>query len=236
MVALASIDIIEGRPQLSAQLLAALIFRAGHRIKVGENSDKACEVTIERSDGLAEHTVRWTMTDAQRAGLAGKANWQKHPRQMLHARALSECARITCPDVALGLDSDGGVEPEPAHVEVVRVVEPPPHLVPPDGGALDVEPPPDLPDPRITGPQMRKIGALLTHWQQQNRALDREERRSMIAALAGVEHLASASDLTVTEASAAIDALEALLNGDEAAGEDDDQEDPHDEHDLGGEG
>ena len=38
MVSLASIDVVDGRPTLSAQLLAALVYRAGHRITVIEST------------------------------------------------------------------------------------------------------------------------------------------------------------------------------------------------------
>lgn len=120
MVSLAGIDVVDGRPTLNATLLAALVYRAGHKIEVTENSDKVAEVRIERADGLGSATVRWTMTDAQRAGLAGKRNWQTYPRQMLFARALSEAARQACPDVALGLDVDL-MEPTPEQGKPVTV-------------------------------------------------------------------------------------------------------------------
>lgn len=238
MVSLASIDVVDGRPTLSAQLLAALIFRAGHRITVIESSDKAAEVKIERADGLGEAQVRWTMADAQRAGLAGKSNWQKYARQMLYARALSECARMVAPDVALGLDVDLGapdqsprpaptvvqVNPTPtpavAHREAVEaeeavLVDPEPTPTPaaPQRAAQPAEEPAEE---LVTPAQMRKLGALIGDWERrEGRKLERDERRRFIGFMAGIaqpDTLGSAKDLTRAQASEAIDQLQAALD------------------------
>lgn len=249
MVSLASIDVVDGRPTLSAQLLTALIYRAGHRITVIESTDKAAEVRIERADGLGEATVRWTMADAQRAGLAGKRNWQQYGRQMLWARALSECARMVAPDVALGLDvaADPDVVQQPpprSATTVVQVEQMPPTRVveaavapeapdpaPASTPAMNalravlpeaadiiegtIEPDPEPERRMITRPQLRKIGALIGDLErQEGRKIDRDERRWLIADMAGIADpgsLASANDLTAEQASAAIDTLTARL-------------------------
>ena len=64
----------------------------------------------------------------------------------------------------------------------------------------------------VTRPQMRKIGALIGDYEQaEGRKLDRDERRSLIAAMAGVTDLATANDLTSEQASKAIDTLTDLI-------------------------
>lgn len=69
-------------------------------------------------------------------------------------------------------------------------------------------PPPDM----ITGPQRRKIGALIGQLEKHDgHRMDRQERRDFIAALLEVEHLESANDLTKSQAGDVIDRLEALL-------------------------
>jgi hypothetical protein len=93
-------------------MLAARIFAAGHTIEWVQATDRACTVRITRGDGLSTAEVTWTIADAQRAGLAGKKVWQQYPRHMLRARALSECASMACPDVALGIDVAEGDAPE----------------------------------------------------------------------------------------------------------------------------
>jgi hypothetical protein len=237
MVSLASIDVVDGRPTLSAQLLAALVYRAGHRITVIESTDKAAEVKIERADGLGEATVRWTLADAQKAGLAGKSNWQKYGRQMLYARALSEAARMACPDVALGLDVEMMSDPDdpprrPTVVQLQPQPDPEPAPTEPETGPIvsetapngDQNPPPtpqlppglppELPpaEPLISGPQMRKLGALIGQWEHLHQMkLDRDQRRALIRNMAAVDHLESAKDLTRDQASAAIEALHLAL-------------------------
>lgn len=105
MQSLKSIDVIEGRPGISAELTRALILRAGHELWVEEST--SARVTMggrrrETPDGPASY-VTWTIEDAKRAGLERKDNWRKYPRAMLIARATGELARTLFPDVTLGL-------------------------------------------------------------------------------------------------------------------------------------
>lgn len=238
MTALRSLDTIEGGVQMKTKATLARIFRAGHRVEWIESTDKACEVRIERGDGLTTAQVRWTMADAQRAELAGKAVWRRYPRAMLRNRALSECAELACPDVILGLEVGdevaalgASVAPEPARVVQVSQLPTQPQQQPqraPQGPApaperpiIDVsdaevvDEPAVVEDPPaedlVTSAQMRKIGALLGEMERlDGRKLDRDERRGLIAAMAGhpdPDSLQSAKGLTKAQASAAIERL-----------------------------
>jgi hypothetical protein len=211
MTSLRGLDVIEGKVAMTAQMLLARIYRAGHRVVWVAANDKEARVRIERGDGLGEAEAGWTIGDAQRAGIAGKAVWSKYPRAMLRARALTEAAAMACPDVALGLEGapdHADTEAAPARIQV-HAPEPEP----------DPQPEPDVveaeiveeeePEP-ITGPQMRMMSALIRkHEQTTGTPLDREERRNLIARLAGIDQLATAKDLTKEEASRVIDALQA---------------------------
>ena len=86
MASLRGLQVIEGSVSMTAQMMAGKILAAGHRVEWVENTDKAAEVRITRGDGLGEATARFTIADAQRAGLAGKTNWTKYPRAMLRAQ------------------------------------------------------------------------------------------------------------------------------------------------------
>lgn len=245
LTSLRSLDVIEGSVQMKTKAILARIFKAGHRVEWLESSDKACEVRIERGDGLTTAQARWTMADAQRAELAGKAVWRRYPRAMLRNRALSECAELACPDVILGLEvGDEGPamgasgSPEPARVvQVAQLPTQPqqqpqrapqgPELTPErpvidvanaevvdESGTVEAEPVADL----VTAAQMRKIGALLGEMERlDGRKLGREERRGLIAAMAGhpaPDSLQSAKELTKAQASAAIERLtEAVAEG-----------------------
>lgn len=231
MTSLRGLDVIDGRVSMSAQLVAAKLQAAGHRIDWVESTDKAAEVRIVRGDGLGEASARWTLADAQRAGLAGKTNWARYPRAMLRARALTECAGMVASDVLMGIEATEPGDPavtasratttiEPPQVPALQAGQPEPDPEPEAGPQSEAEPAADPgPVPADPGPvpvtpaQLRKLNAQLTQLERgDGRKLSREERRDMIAALAGVEQLATAKDLTADEASRAIEALARTLD------------------------
>lgn len=111
MVSLAGIDIVDGRPQPSAEMMRSLILRRGHRLLVTEASGTRATVVGRRVDTGDSLTITWTKDMAEQAGLAGKDNWRKYPRAMLVARASADVARMLFPDVIGGLtlpdDGDG---------------------------------------------------------------------------------------------------------------------------------
>ena len=130
MAALNNINVIQGKPTISPQLMLALIHRSGKLDAVHIDGDATqCTVLLKRT-GLREHTETFTMDDAKRLGLAGKDNWQKQPAVMLRWRAVAACARVVFPDIVLGFytaeemgadvtftdDGDLQVDARPAHV------------------------------------------------------------------------------------------------------------------------
>lgn len=102
MKALQSINIIEGRPTLSAELMRALVFAAGHRLDITKSTNDHVTLYGRRRGGSAAQ-VTWTLDDAQRAKLTGNPAWAKYPRAMLLARATSELCRMLFPDIIGGL-------------------------------------------------------------------------------------------------------------------------------------
>lgn len=125
--ALAKIDVIDGKPTMSSELMRGLVLRGGHDIWVEENTTTRVTVCGRRVGREFVSKVTWTMDDAQRAGLKGKQNWQKYPRAMLLARATSELCRLMFADVLGGISysveelEDGDERPSE-----VAVVEAPP--------------------------------------------------------------------------------------------------------------
>lgn len=103
MTALQFIDVIEGRPAQRAQLARMLIQSKGHAIWVEESTNTRCTWCGRRAGEEHVHRATWTLDDAQRAGLVGKENWRKYPRQMLSARATGDLARMAFADVLGGM-------------------------------------------------------------------------------------------------------------------------------------
>jgi hypothetical protein len=103
MQSLRMVNVIEGRPAASAELMRALVNRAGHRIDVVESRQDRVTLAGRRRDTGAVAKVTWTIGDAQRAKLTGNPAWAKYPRSMLLARATSELCRALFADVIGGL-------------------------------------------------------------------------------------------------------------------------------------
>lgn len=101
--AMNQINVIKGKPALSADLIAVLVRRAGHRLRV-EGDDTYAQATVIRADDpdYIPKPVRWDMERAKRAGLLGNPSWQKYPAAMLRARAISEAARAWANDALYG--------------------------------------------------------------------------------------------------------------------------------------
>jgi hypothetical protein len=144
-----TIHVIKGKPTQSADLMLSRAREAGHKVRIRQEPGQ-CTVSIWRSDDPEfENSVTWTYDDAVTAGLCEmrnnrpysrsqkgeKQNWEKYPRAMLRARAISECVRMACPEVLHGaiytpeevgawVDQDGHpVEPPVAPVQQLRPVQ-----------------------------------------------------------------------------------------------------------------
>lgn len=103
---MSGIHIIEGKPALSSNLLAALIKRSGkydYRIRMSTDAD--CKIMFLQKVGDAWEELglsEFSMEDAKRAGvIRDGGSWKKYPKAMLFARALSQGARMFCPDVSI---------------------------------------------------------------------------------------------------------------------------------------
>ena len=198
--------------------MAAKILAGGHAIHWVNSTDQECTVKIVRRDGLSEAEVRYTMKDAQRAGLSGKGNWAKDPRSMLRWRALSNAARMACPDVILGLDVGDvapdqatGAEPSTWTAVQVNTTEPEP-VEEPTPEALPAGS--DSPE-TVTQAQLRKLNAQLGELQKlHGEKWDKDHRRGVILQAAGLtpDAVESATELTKVQASQAIERLDELIS------------------------
>lgn len=104
MTAVTGIHVIEGKPTASADLIAGLVRRAGHKLRVW-GDDREAHAQIIRCDdpSFDGFHVVWTMDRAKAAGLTGKAVWRQYPAAMLRSRAITEVARMACSEALHGV-------------------------------------------------------------------------------------------------------------------------------------
>lgn len=119
--------IIQGQPALRSDAMLARFQAAG-------GSVQWIDYTDERVTGIFSHPaggkieITWDMARAKTAGLGGKDNWRKFPRQMLAARCISEGVKRVYPGVAVGTYTPEEVqdfEPPPERVIHGERIEPP---------------------------------------------------------------------------------------------------------------
>lgn len=137
MTAINGINVINGKPTMSADLMAGVVRRAGHTLRVRENSpESVTAMLIRRDDPDYTFEVTWDRARATQAGLwGGRGGWSKYPSQMLRARAITEVCRQGANDCLNGIVytpeelganvtfTDDGMErvvPSPASARMVR--------------------------------------------------------------------------------------------------------------------
>lgn len=101
--AMTSIHVIEGKPSASADLMAVMVRRAGHKLRV-RGDDTYAEATLIRADDPEfPFEARWDIPKAERANLARKDVWRSYPGAMLKARAISEVCRTGASEALFGV-------------------------------------------------------------------------------------------------------------------------------------
>ncbi len=111
----AEYHIIQGRPALRADAMLARFQQAGGSVEWGTYTDAEVSAIFTHAQG-GSVKIEWTMERAKKAGLTGKDNWNKYPRQMLRARVISEGVRTCYPAVCVGVYTPEEVQDfEPAH-------------------------------------------------------------------------------------------------------------------------
>ena len=98
----AEYHIIQGKASLRADAMLARFQQAGGRVEWHDHTDEQCSATFSHPQG-GSLRVDWDMKRAKAAGINGKDNWKKYPRQMLRARVLSEGVRAVFPAVLQGM-------------------------------------------------------------------------------------------------------------------------------------
>jgi hypothetical protein len=101
--AITSIHVISGKPSASADLIASLVRRAGHKLRITGDGTRAVAQIIRADDPDFTYEAVWDKDKAQKAGLWGTGNWAKYPAAMLRSRAITEVARMGASDALFGV-------------------------------------------------------------------------------------------------------------------------------------
>lgn len=169
MQGLSDINVIQGKPVFSADLMVAQCKRRPDVckfIRLVESTEERAVYETQRAGSPEPERFTFTMADAEGLGLRGKDNWRKQPKTMLRRRAAAQLAREVYPDLVRGYDPDEAEDfarPRPVPVEVVPPEPKPPSLESPPqiaeavevlGGTVE-----NVEAPRASGP--KPIGDVL---------------------------------------------------------------------------
>jgi hypothetical protein len=102
MTAVERYHIVQGRPVMRADAMLGEFVRMGGRVEWIKRDDTEASATFSHPQG-GSVTVSWTIEMARKAKLTGKDIWSQYPRQMLHARCVSEGVRSVLPGATNGL-------------------------------------------------------------------------------------------------------------------------------------
>jgi hypothetical protein len=109
MQAISDVNVIQGKPVMSADLMLALCKRRPdvcRYIRLVESTPTQATYETQRVGAPEPERFTFTIEDAKRLGIAGKDNYQKQPATMLRRRAASQLARETYQDLVRGYDPD----------------------------------------------------------------------------------------------------------------------------------
>jgi hypothetical protein len=205
------IYVVNGRPSPSANLMAALVRRSGHKLRVDGNAESCTATLVRADDPDYPFTATWTIDQARAAGLANKDTWKQYPAAMLRARAIAEVVRMGASEAVLGMEY---AAEEQRDIQDDRTVVLPrkttgvdslrDDLIPPTSEDVQdadvVEPDTEVPEP-ITAAQLKALHTLLSKAE-----MDRDAAIAWFCQRTDRD-ITSSKDLTKAEASGLIDAL-----------------------------
>lgn len=93
------INIIQGKPSLSSNLIAASLARhPNYKYRVLQSTNEICEIEVfENGESLGK--CDFTFAEAQKAKLTLKDVWKNYPSDLLFARCISRAARRFAPGI-----------------------------------------------------------------------------------------------------------------------------------------
>lgn len=147
MEAIRGINVIQGKPSVSPQLMLALAIRTGQMESYSMKSEPSGAVVVVKRKGWPEHVAKFGPTEAKALGLDSKDNYKKQAGVMYQWRALAQALRFTFPDAVSGIYT---FEEMGADVKVE------------DDGSITVKAEPSRPasQPSVAMPQEKAVDAI----------------------------------------------------------------------------
>ena len=200
------IAVIKGKPSASAELIAANVRRAGHKLRV-RGDETTCTAQIIRADDPDfPFEVTRDMAWAKGMGLDKNDNYRKQPGTMLQWRAITAVARLACPEALYGVaytpdELADDTRPATASAPVTAAAFAPPAAAPaPEPEAVDAE--------QDDEPYARYWRKRLFATLNERGITDADEQRKGIGHVIGRE-VTSRSELTEDDAQKVVQHLEA---------------------------
>ena len=99
------INVIKGKPTMSAELIASQVRKAGHKLRIYKDEEHvSVKASIFRKDDPEfEFSAIRDKAWAEQMGLASRENYKKQPMTMLTWRAITAVAREACPEALYGV-------------------------------------------------------------------------------------------------------------------------------------
>ena len=200
------IAVIKGKPTAGAELIAANVRKAGHKLRVATGDGTVTATVIRSDDPDFPFVVTRDLAWAQRMGLAQNDNYKKQPETMLQWRAISAVARLACPEALYGVqytpdEAEATVEPTTRRSAAEAFTVAPADSEPTETVEATIEPD----EPMLTDATRRKMHALLAKVAPND--TDDQQRAGMSAVLG--REVTSRKTLTEAEGLILVDALKA---------------------------
>jgi len=216
IAAVQGLHIVEGKLAMSAELMRALAFGAGHEFWFERSDDNGATACIKRRGSQRVHSATFTMDDARRAGLTGRDNWKKYPASMCAARATSMVARRAIPDVLAGVGhtpEELSDDPTYAALDVPAEID---SGTPAEAKGEAGPQPQPVPQPQPTGKPERATSQQYEQIEQLLAQLPEDRALEVIARMKAALRIDSLDDLTRDMADQAIPRLRGNVEAERA--------------------
>lgn len=200
------INVIQGKPTASAELIAAQVRKAGHKLRIQKDEkNMSVTATVVRCDDpdypiSVTRDAKW----AKDMGLLNKDNYKKQPLTMLTWRAITAVAREACPEALYGVaytpDEMHDLDPQPSQHQQVAAQN------------VEVQQQPQQPaqqakpEPKADVVDLNPIRERFRGYQSARGGIDVKTATSELLGVLGVDHMADLTAEQVKQLCAVMDA------------------------------